>query len=59
MSYKNVKELDKIWAFVDGVLSDAALWHEYVREENAWCDIVVLSHRQYAVKRKEKEVRGR
>ena len=30
-----MKELDKIWAFVDGMLSDAALWHEYVRDEKS------------------------
>ena len=59
MSYKNVEEFDKIWGFVDGLLSDAALCHEYGRDENAWCDTVVLSHRQYAVKRKEKFVRDR
>ena len=51
-----MEELDKIW---DRVLSDAALGHEYGRDKNAWCDFIVLSHRQYAVKRKDKSLRDR
>ena len=54
MSYQDVVELDNIWGFFDGVLSDAALCHEYGRDEIAWCDMVVLPHMQYTVKRKEK-----
>ena len=56
MSHQDVEELDKIWVCVDEVLLDAAICHGYGRDENAWCNMVVLPHMQYTVKRKEKSL---
>ena len=35
MSYQDVKELNKIWGFVDGVLLGTASCHGYGRDVNA------------------------
>lgn len=50
---RDLEELDNIWEFVEGLLSDAALCHEYGRDENAWCDKVVLPVMQRALKGKD------
>ena len=50
------EELDKIYGYVDGVLSDAALYHEYGRDEKTLHEMVFLPHMQHAVKRNRKSL---
>ena len=56
MSHQDVEELDKSWGIMDEVLSDAALYYECARDENAECVMVVLLRMQLKEKGEEKSL---